>query len=85
MVPTPSYDRTRSAKCIEAARRIRWDIDRETMRGRQVDRRTVLGRTLDALCSWLLRADAGEPAAQSQDHSHTQAQTADTDRTRLSA
>ncbi len=34
---TPSLDTRRYAKCIEVSKRIRWDIDRDVMRGRSFD------------------------------------------------
>src|SRR3954447_12114920 len=34
---TPSLDTRRYAKCIEVSKRIRWDIDRDVIRGRSFD------------------------------------------------
>ena len=43
----PPVDSSRYAKCVEVSKRIRWDIDRDVIRGREFDfSRTFLPRSL---------------------------------------
>lgn len=49
-----SGNHPRYAKCVELSRRIRWDIERDVIRGRRFDREHAerVGDTLLRACRW---------------------------------